>query len=704
MNAQTTITPANDCETNGAPAIGTPASPPGAERVAYVVAVERDTAQTFTIGTGAGMAANRYRITLARADGYVSSPLSEHIAAPMIARARGVAPISEREAAELFETAKRERDANRAQAKLDSDAREVSAQAAADEFARLRPSWAKAAIVAELVEDQSDTMTDYHGSTRTRSVVLAWSRHTRDLFPELRAAAALFPETAELEGAPDSAEHREKYSMGGGYYLKAGWRHSNGWKVAKDSYGGGRVAGLEFSDAARAGFDVKQAAKVGGASAAPARAAMPAGQACGFTISEHVHTKKGFAMWIATAGERVERDVFDAQREAARELGGWYSRPWGKTPGGFAFKDHDSALQFVAEQGGAGEGPGDGDGNGPGKGSSSPAAPRVNPADKLRTLADGMADAVAACFARRDTNTPKRARQAAEKRNDGVELERAQAILRALADAHDAGTVPALLAGVTTKKAALELAKEECDRSGAGYYDAGILTGRPYPWADIGKHDVAERAAAAWALVKAAGAVDRSAELELAQKLEAVRFAKIPGYFPTPTPIVARMIEAAGIEPGQRVLEPSAGSGAIADAVRDAGATVECVETWASLASILTAKGHSVTEGDFLDFAPLSGEAFKPLEGHSFDAVLMNPPFEKAQDVAHVRHAYRFVKRGGVLVAIMGAGVTFRKDRAYAEFREFVDAQGGEIVELPAGAFKESGTGVASVMVTITRD
>src|SRR3546814_8813941 len=59
---------------------------------------------------------------------------------------------------------------------------------------------------------------------------------------------------------------------------------------------------------------------------------------------------------------------------------------------------------------------------------------------------------------------------------------------------------------------------------------------------------------------------------ELRQRLDALRFAKIPGYFPTPAELIARMIDAAGDVRGKSILEPSAGSGAIADALRDAGA------------------------------------------------------------------------------------------------------------------------------------
>lgn len=60
------------------------------------------------------------------------------------------------------------------------------------------PAWAKAVIIAELEEDQSDIMTDYFGSRTVRTVALAWSKHERDLFPELRKAAATFDPTAFL--------------------------------------------------------------------------------------------------------------------------------------------------------------------------------------------------------------------------------------------------------------------------------------------------------------------------------------------------------------------------------------------------------------------------------------------------------------------------------------------------------------------------
>src|SRR3546814_12193159 len=88
----------------------------------------------------------------------------------------------------------------------------------------------------------------------------------------------------------------------------------------------------------------------------------------------------------------------------------------------------------------------------------------------------------------------------------------------------------------------------------------------------------------------------------------------------------------------------------------------------------------------------------------SVDAVVMNPPFEKGQDVAHVLHAWRSLKTGGTLVAIMGAGVTFRQGKPYAPFGDWLNERGGEMVDIPAGTFKESGRGVASVLGTVTKE
>jgi hypothetical protein len=98
----------------------------------------------------------------------------------------------------------------------------------------LIPANTKAVIIAELHEDESDAMTDYFGYRTVRTVILGFSNHTKDLFSEMRRYAANFEETAHLAENKKEHEHREKYSMGAGYYL--GTSRNSGWIVKKEHY------------------------------------------------------------------------------------------------------------------------------------------------------------------------------------------------------------------------------------------------------------------------------------------------------------------------------------------------------------------------------------------------------------------------------------------------------------------------------------
>jgi hypothetical protein len=104
----------------------------------------------------------------------------------------------------------------------------------------LVPADAKAVIVAELHEDESEMMTDYFGYRTTRIVILGFSNHTKDLFSEMRKYAANFKETAHLAEENKKYEHREKYTGGAGYFL--GESKYSGWTVKKESYYRGKDA------------------------------------------------------------------------------------------------------------------------------------------------------------------------------------------------------------------------------------------------------------------------------------------------------------------------------------------------------------------------------------------------------------------------------------------------------------------------------
>lgn len=167
--------------------------------------------------------------------------------------------------------------------------------------------------------------------------------------------------------------------------------------------------------------------------------------------------------------------------------------------------------------------------------------------------------------------------------------------------------------------------------------------------------------------------------------------------FYTPPGLAHDVIRAAGIGPDMLVLEPNGGDGALVGPAIAAGAIVDAYEIRADAADELRDRfGNdcAVHTGDFLAIEPQDAK---------HDRVVMNPPFSRQADARHVLHAYRFLKPGGRLVAIMAASVTFRDTALYAEVRALAEHGDGSITSLPEGSFKESGTGVNTVLVVIDK-
>lgn len=176
------------------------------------------------------------------------------------------------------------------------------------------------------------------------------------------------------------------------------------------------------------------------------------------------------------------------------------------------------------------------------------------------------------------------------------------------------------------------------------------------------------------------------------------------GWFATPASLADELVERSKVCDGESVLEPSAGEGAIALAARARGGNVTCVELHAGRAATLRGQGFETFEGDFLTMGTrtLGGPRHLTESPRLFDAIIMNPPFSPGRaDLAHVQHAMKFMRRGGVLVAVMAAGITFRSDKQSEGFRSLIASLGGSIELLPDGAFEESGTGVRACVVEV---
>lgn len=167
------------------------------------------------------------------------------------------------------------------------------------------------------------------------------------------------------------------------------------------------------------------------------------------------------------------------------------------------------------------------------------------------------------------------------------------------------------------------------------------------------------------------------------------------GQFFTPPELAEYLAAMACILPGMRVLEPEAGIGNLVRAARAYTQDVTAWEIDIKLYETLVMDCEIAYHGDFLQVTP---EQIAQV-----DRVLMNPPFAKQADIDHVVHALKFLKPGGRLVSVMGAGIRFRQTKKAHALRLWVEKAGGTITDLPAGSFKASGTDVNAVVVNVVK-
>lgn len=163
-----------------------------------------------------------------------------------------------------------------------------------------------------------------------------------------------------------------------------------------------------------------------------------------------------------------------------------------------------------------------------------------------------------------------------------------------------------------------------------------------------------------------------------------VKVVTAPQLFPTPAAVVEKIISYARIAPGDRVLEPSAGTGAILRAlpnVRPDG-TVTAVEINSQLAAALEGLADKVVCSDFLECRDLG----------AFDCIVMNPPFKDGADIKHILHARTMLASGGRLVAVCAAG-----PRQIEQLQPLAD----HWEDLPAGSFREQGTDVQTALIVL---
>ncbi len=206
------------------------------------------------------------------------------------------------------------------------------------------------------------------------------------------------------------------------------------------------------------------------------------------------------------------------------------------------------------------------------------------------------------------------------------------------------------------------------------------------------------------AAAKAVTEMDKARSYYYAQQQKNARTKSAEGtdYFATPEPIGLVMTRLADAKEGEKMLEPSAGHGAIARWFRpDAERTA--IEPSSELNSRLALVFQ---DGD------IKRQKFEELSIiNKYDAIVMNPPFGTAGKTAidHVAKAFGHLREGGRIVALIPEGQAIKRLEQFLYGKDAKDKMLNPdahlimSINLPDVTFKRAGTGVRTRIVVIEK-
>ena len=181
---------------------------------------------------------------------------------------------------------------------------------------------------------------------------------------------------------------------------------------------------------------------------------------------------------------------------------------------------------------------------------------------------------------------------------------------------------------------------------------------------------------------------------------------RVSCYFPTPPALIRQLLRYADLQDGMRILEPSAGKGAIVQRIYELwNCTIHCIEKNPDFNELLQLKGFRVVGQDFGQLKP------QPI----YDRVIANPPFER--QMTHIPLMHQWLKPGGQLVTIANACFLYPNKHAfkhpkyanqynraglYHRFFQWLEHSKASIIRLPKGSFAQASrvTQVDTVMIT----
>ncbi|MBD5279115.1 MAG: methyltransferase [Bacteroides sp.] len=166
-------------------------------------------------------------------------------------------------------------------------------------------------------------------------------------------------------------------------------------------------------------------------------------------------------------------------------------------------------------------------------------------------------------------------------------------------------------------------------------------------------------------------------------------------FFSTPDDLADWLVSLSDVKPDHAVLEPSAGTGAIIDAIHRVcpDVMVDAFELMPENIQALEKKSNvNIIGTDFTHGVP-----------RLYDRIFANPPFSKNQDVQHTRAMYEALAPGGEMCVITSRHWCGAPEKICTDFKEWLQDVKAETHEIPSGLFSESGTDVATVGILIRK-
>lgn len=205
-----------------------------------------------------------------------------------------------------------------------------------------------------------------------------------------------------------------------------------------------------------------------------------------------------------------------------------------------------------------------------------------------------------------------------------------------------------------------------------------------------------------WTGGKTQGFVFEQDPTELVQKLIEIlptytNIKKEFQFFATPNHTAEYLVSVADLPDGEfKILEPSAGQGAIVKAIqKQTDNIVDCFELLPLNQIFLNRiENINILGNDFL----------QSVADSSYDFIIANPPFNKGQDLQHVLKMYDHLKVGGRMVTVMSIGWQHSTNKKQKDFQTWLSVKDYTIDVLQRGTFATSGTDVETCILILDKN